>query len=233
MDFPFYCDPANPVVFFIDVDNTLINNDQVKIDINKKMLDLLGEDGTSHFWDVYEQVRKDMDGVDIPATLKRLEPEFSDHAFYRKLYRTWVDFPYTDYIYPGVFEMITYLKTFALPTILSDGDASFQLRKVVKSGICHAVDGNVLIYQHKDHHFEDIADTYDACHYVMIEDKPTLLAAAKAFFGEQLTTVLVKQGKYANVPTTFQPDYVLPSIGDVRSLSAADFGITRGVGVAR
>lgn len=212
------------LVFMIDVDNTLINNDHVKIDVDNQMKALMGDERTNRFWEVYEQVRKDMDGVDIPMSLNRIEKEFSDKQLYRRLYRLWMDFPYTDYIYPGVFEVLAYLKTFAQPIILSDGDASFQLRKIVHSGLSRAVDGNVLIYLHKDHHFEDVEITFPAYHYVMVEDKPSLLSLAKDYFEARLTTVLVKQGKYAHKEVTSPlPDLVLPSIADLKNFTAEQF----------
>jgi FMN phosphatase YigB (HAD superfamily) len=164
-----------------------------------------------------------MDGVDIPTTLHRIEPEFEDKEFYRQLYRLWMDFPYRNYIYTGAFEAIQHIKTFAVPFILSDGDASFQLRKIVMSGLSKAVDGNVLIYLHKDHHFEDIANTFRADHYVMIDDKPNLLAFAKEYYRDNITTVLVKQGKYANTPAIRPPDMTIDVIRDLTNLKVEEF----------
>jgi FMN phosphatase YigB (HAD superfamily) len=207
----------------IDVDNTLIRNDDVKGDVDHRMRAIIGDERTEHYWEVYEQVRKDMDGVDIPATLKRLEPEYQDKNLYRKLYRLWMDFPYTDYIYPGVFETLKHLREFAQPVILSDGDPSFQLRKIVHSGLSRAVDGNVLVYQHKTHHFEDIESVFPAYHYVMVEDKPTLLSAAKDYFEDRITTVLVMQGKYSKEKAENKPDLVLKSISDLQKFNAEQF----------
>lgn len=212
------------LVFMIDVDNTLINNDQVKTDVEEQMKNLLGEEQSARFWEVYEQVRKDMDGVNIPETLNRISKEMTDKQLYRRLYRLWMDFPYPQYIYPGVFDLLTYLKTFAQPVILSDGDASFQLRKIVQSGLSRAVDGNVLIYLHKDHHFEDVEITFPAYHYVMVEDKPSLLSLAKDYYEDRITTVLVRQGKYAHKEVASRPpDLVLPSIGDLKNFNAEQF----------
>jgi FMN phosphatase YigB (HAD superfamily) len=211
------------LVCLIDVDNTLIDNDRVKTDVDAKMKELVGEAVTTRFWELYELVRQQMDGVDIPSTLHRIEPEFEDKEFYRQLYRLWMDFPYRNYIYPGAFDAIQHIKGFAVPFILSDGDASFQLRKIVMSGLSKAVDGNVLIYLHKDHHFEDIALTFRAKHYVMIDDKPNLLAYAKDYYGNNMTTILVKQGKYAHVPASPAPDKIIAAVQDLASMHKDEF----------
>src|SRR5258708_4819229 len=155
------------LAFMLDVDNTLINNDQVKTDVTSQMLSIIGEEKAARFWQLYEEVRKETDVVDIPLTLKRIEPEFTENkALYHQLYRLWNDFPYRKYIYPGVFEVLAYLNTIGRPIILSDGDPSFQLRKIVTSGLARAVNGDVLIYAHKQHHLEDIELALPAYHYV-------------------------------------------------------------------
>ena len=218
------------LAFMLDVDNTLINNDQVKIDVTSQMETLLGHEQAERFWAIYEQVRKETDVVDIPLSLKRIEPEMTNKDLYRKLYRLWNDFPYRNYIYPGVFEALAYLNTIGRPIILSDGDPSFQLKKIVTSGLARAVNGDVLIYVHKQEHLEDIENALPAYHYVMVEDKPTLLTHMKDYFEDRITTVLVKQGKYANDPKQVaqaKPDLIIPGIADLKKFTPAQYASDR------
>jgi FMN phosphatase YigB (HAD superfamily) len=216
--------PQVKLVVLSDVDNTLINNDQVKTDVEQGMLALTGDEMTARFWQIYEEVRAQTDMVDIPQTLRLIKKEISDPELYHDLYRLWYDFPYCDYVYPQVYEVLDYLRSISRPAILSDGDASFQLRKIVTTGLARAVNGDVLIYAHKDHHLDDVELALPADHYVMIEDKPSLLTLMKAHFGDRITTILVKQGKYATDPRQLvnsNPDYELLSIGEVLSLTEA------------
>ncbi len=81
--------------------------------------------------------------------------------------------------------------------MLSDGDVVFQPRKIQRSGIWDAVDGRVRIEVHKERTLDATQRRFPASHYVMIEDKPQLLAAMKRVLGEKLTTVFVRQGHYA------------------------------------
>ena len=91
----------------------------------------------------------------------------------------------------------THLRTLGLPAVLSDGDVVFQPRKVQRSGIWDAVEGRVLIYLHKERMLDAMQRRFPASHYVMVDDKPQLLAAMKRVLGEKLTTVFVRQGHYA------------------------------------
>ncbi|HEX2911128.1 MAG TPA: HAD family hydrolase [Chloroflexia bacterium] len=212
------------LAIMLDVDNTLIDNDKVKEDVSAQMLALIGEQWSARFWEIYEQVRKETDVVDIPNTLKRIQPELNNEELYHHLYRLWNDFPYRRYIYPGVFELLKYINTIGRPIIVSDGDPSFQLRKIVTSGLARAVNGDVLIYAHKQNHLEDIELALPAYHYVMVDDKPNLLALIKNYFEDKVTTVLVKQGKYAFNQELLKnsrprPDMQIKQIADLRKFT--------------
>ena len=84
-----------------------------------------------------------------------------------------------------------------LPVVLSDGDAIFQPRKIMRSGLWEAFGGHVMIYVHKEKELEDVARRYPAAHYTLIDDKTRILAAVKAVWGDRVTTVFPKQGHYA------------------------------------
>ena len=85
-----------------------------------------------------------------------------------------------------------------LTVILSDGDVVFQPRKIEHAGLSEAVGGRVLIYIHKEEALDDVERRYPAEHYVLVDDKPRILAATKLFWGERVTTVFVRQGSYAH-----------------------------------
>ncbi len=103
--------------------------------------------------------------------------------------------------------------------ILSDGDVVFQPRKVERSGLWSAVDGNVLIYVHKEHELEDVEARFPAAHYVVVDDKLRILAALKKTWRERVTTVFPRQGHYAHDPAviaTYPPaDITVERIGDL------------------
>jgi len=106
--------------------------------------------------------------------------------------------------------------------ILSDGDVVFQPRKVERSGLWSAVDGNVLIYVHKEHELDDVEARFPAAHYVVVDDKLRILAALKKIWRERVTTVFPRQGHYAHDPAiiaAYPPaDITVERIGDLLRL---------------
>jgi FMN phosphatase YigB (HAD superfamily) len=132
-----------------------------------------------------------------------------------------VDYPFADRLYPGALEVLNRLRSWGQTVILSDGDVVFQPRKVERSGISGAVSGHVLIYIHKEQALADVERRYPAERHVMADDKLRILAATKKAWGHRVTTVFLRQGKFANDPealAAYPPaDVTVERIGDLLS----------------
>lgn len=217
------------LVFLLDVDNTLIANDDVKDDFNEHLKVQMGEQLTTRFWEIYEQARDESEVVNIPLALQRLRDETPlyvlDEETYRHVHSIFDNYPFYDKLYPDALETLHYLRTLGLTVIVSDGDLFFQPEKIFRSDLAETVEGRVLIYTHKQQHLEEIKRLYPADHYVMIDDKPQILADCHLILGDKLTTAFVKQGKYAENqhPDGFTADISIARIGDLQGYSAAQF----------
>ena len=92
-------------------------------------------------------------------------------------------------------------------------------------GLFEEVDGNILIYIHKEQELDDVALRYPAQHYVLIDDKLRILSAVKGIWGSSVTTIFPRQGHYALDPKVlaeFPPaDISIDRIGDVTNLDLA------------
>src|SRR5258708_4502659 len=138
-----------------------------------------------------------------------------------------VDYPFANRLYPGALDVLEKLLTWGQTVILSDGDVVFQPRKVYRSGIFEAVNGQVLIYVHKEEALADVERRYPADHYVMVDDKLRILAALKKAWGDRVTTVFPRQGKFANDPKLLaafpdSADVSVARISDLLDYSLAD-----------
>ncbi len=217
------------LAFLLDVDNTLLANDDVKKDFDEHLQVELGPALTQRFWAIYEQVRHEESVVDIPVSLKRLREQVPlselDEQTYLHVHSIFDNYPFFNKLYPYVFDTLAYLKTLGTTVVVSDGDLIFQAEKIVNSHLADAVGGRVLIYTHKQEKIDDIMKNYPADHYVMIDDKPQILVDSKRIMGDELTVVFVQQGKYSleKFPDGFVPDITVPHIGDVRFITAEEF----------
>ncbi len=217
------------LIFWIDVDNTLLDNDYVKSDLDQHIQVELGPKLAARFWDLYEQARQERSVVDIPLALERLREQTSltemDEEVYRHVGSIFNNYPFFKTLYPHVLETLGYLRTLGLTVIVSDGDMFFQAEKIINSNLAEAVEGRVLLYIHKQEHLDETMKAYPGDHYVLIDDKPDILDDTKRLLGERITTVFVEQGKYAAgiKPDNFAPDLTVLHFGDLRDYTAEQF----------
>ena len=206
-------------VFLIDVDNTLLDNDRAKADVAAVIRALVGADRAERFWSLYEEVRNDRGVVDYPETLRRFRRAFPDETHLGDVDRAVGDVPFERYLYPRTLDVIARLWEIGEPAILSDGDRVYQPMKIARSGLLLAVRGNVLVYEHKEDHLAEMQRRFPAERYVHIDDKAALLARTKESLGDRVTTVHVRQGRYADEDASGpSPDLVLARIADVMSI---------------
>lgn len=221
---------TSDVVFLLDVDNTLLDNDRIVVDLRRHLEREFGVACASRYWGIFEALRAELGYADYLGAMQRYRLDARSGALDEQrlllMSSFLIDYPFTERVYPRAFDTITHFGNFGPTVILSDGDVVFQPRKVLQSGLWEAVGGRVLIYVHKEQMLDAVLRHYPAHHYVMVDDKLRILAAMKQVLREQLTTVFPRQGHYAldAVELAKHPaaDFSVERIGDL-----ADVDVTR------
>jgi len=211
------------IVFLLDVDNTLLDNDQIVIDLRWHLEHAFGRACADDYWHIFEDLRAELGYADYLGALQRFrvrapaDPVHDPQLLQMSMFL--IDYPFAQRLYPEALRVIARLDRLGLTVILSDGDVVFQPRKVQRSGLWRAVEGRVLIYIHKELNLAAVRQRYPARHYVMVDDKLRILAAMKEVLGDMLTTVFVRQGHYAMDLHSITPypaaDITLERIGDL------------------
>jgi FMN phosphatase YigB (HAD superfamily) len=209
----------NKVVFLFDVDNTLLDNDRVIADLRKYLDREVGPNRAHRYWSIFEQLRSKLGYADYLGALQRYRAEYPRDLRLLTVSRFLIDYPFANRLFPNSLNVIDRVKKWGPAVILSDGDVVFQPHKVEYSGLFEAVDGNVLIYVHKENELDDVKKRFPARHYVLIDDKLRILAAVKKLWRNRVTTVFVRQGHYAfdrKVLATYPPaDIQIDHIGEL------------------
>ena len=207
------------VVFLIDVDNTLLDNDRFGSDLTDRLELEFGVEGRDRYWGIYEALRSEVGYADYLGALQRLRVNDDGDPRLARMSSYLLDYPFAERLYPGALAAIAHLGRLGMPVILSDGDVVFQPHKIARSGLSEAVAGRVSIYIHKETKLGDVEKRYPARHYVMIDDKVRVLTAMKGILADRLTTVLPQQGHYAldpkNIADYPAPDVTIAHIGDI------------------
>ena len=184
-----------PVVFLVDVDNTLLDNDRCRDDLQSELVAAHGEDVAGRYWLIQERRFAELGYRDyLGAVQEWWEGEGRDSNLLRAA-RFLLDYPFAERLYPGALDA---------------------------AGIAAVVDGRVLVYVHKELSLEDVEGRYPAERYVLVDDKLRILTAAKQFWGERVTTVLPLQGQFATDPEVAaahpSADLTIAGIGELAGL---------------
>ena len=216
-----------PLVFLLDVDDTLLDNDRFAADLGAELERNFGAAERDRYWAIYAQLRDERGYADYLDALQRFRSGLDNHPALLAMSGYVLDYPFELRLFPEALETVAHLRTLGRPVILSDGDVVFQPRKIRRAGLWQALDGDVLIYLHKQHMLDAMQQRYPAAHYVMVDDKPDILAAMKHQLGARLTTVWVRQGHYAEAAADRHlepaPDLVIPHICALQQRKLEDF----------
>jgi FMN phosphatase YigB (HAD superfamily) len=190
----------NEQVFLIDVDNTLLDNGAIVADLKEEIGARLGLARERRYWEIFQQRWDEVGFADYLGALERLraaDPRDQEIALVSQFL---LNYKFADRVYSGAVEVIHELRRRARVVVVSDGDVVYQPHKIDRAGLRAAVDGDVLVYIHKEAMLEDVERRYPAQHYVMVDDKLRILTAIKEIWRERVTTVFVRQGMYAFDP---------------------------------
>jgi FMN phosphatase YigB (HAD superfamily) len=210
---------AHRVVFLFDVDNTLLDNDRVSADLRRHLEREVGAERNARYWAIFEELRAELGYADYLGALQRYRGEYPRDPHLLTVSSFLINYPFANRLFPNALDVLEMCRAWGPTVILSDGDVVFQPRKIERSALWDTVEGQVLIYIHKEHELEDVERRYPADHYVLVDDKVRILAAIKAVWGDCLTTVFPRQGHYAfdtkEIAKYPPPDITVERIGDL------------------
>lgn len=210
------------IVFLVDVDNTLLDNDRIQNDLKRHLEREFGAASRDRYWAILEQLFTDLGYRDYLGALQRYRVEHPQDIHLLSMSSFLVDYPFANRLYPGSLDVLERFRSWGQTVILSDGDVVFQPRKVERSGISEAVEGNVLIYIHKEEALDDVERRYPAEHYVLVDDKLRILTTVKRTWRSRVTTVFPRQGQYAHDQETIAEcppaDLTVERIGDLLNI---------------
>jgi FMN phosphatase YigB (HAD superfamily) len=214
-------------VFLLDVDNTLLDNDAVEADLHRHLAAQLGEERAERYWTIFEELRTELGYADYLGALQRLRRAYPHETHLLEASTYVLEYPFAERVYTGALATLRRLNELGRTVILSDGDVVLQPHKIRRSGVWAAVDGDVLVYVHKEHELDDVERRYPADHYVIVDDKLRILDAIKRAWDRRVTTVFLKQGHYATDVESLKvyapPDLALERIDElVAALVRAD-----------
>src|SRR5690348_11154235 len=94
------------VVFLLDVDNTLLDNDQVTADLKAHLQLVLGAERQQRYWALFEELRQELGYADYLGALQRYRAEQPRDTNVLTLSLYLLTYPFVQRLYPGVLPLI-------------------------------------------------------------------------------------------------------------------------------
>ena len=101
---------AEGVVFLLDVDNTLLDNDRVIADLAEYLQRELGAESSSRYWALFEELREELGYADYLGALQRYRRENLNDTRLLLMSSFLVDYPFAERLYPGALEVIRHFR---------------------------------------------------------------------------------------------------------------------------
>jgi len=190
----------DPMVFLLDVDNTLLDNDRAQADYLTEIRRAVNPAAAQRYWQIFQDLVQELGYADYLGALERYRLEDMHDPRLLQVASYLLDYDFANRLYPRALDVVAHLNEYGTVVILTDGDVVFQPRKVSRAGLWEAVAGRVLIFIHKEKELYQVEKRYPAQHYVLVDDKLRILAATKKYWGSRVTTVFARQGHYAADP---------------------------------
>jgi len=204
------------VVFLLDVDDTLLDDERVQRDFRAYLRRAIGRRHADEYWRLLEARRHRFGFADYLGALQSYRRRHRHQPHVLAVSSFLLDYPFAERLMPGARNVLARLRKHGETVIVSDGDVVFQPHKIESSGLRDAVQGRVLVYIHKHRELRDVERRHPARHYVVIDDNAEILARMKSFWKDRVTTVL--RGARRAARGTTSPDVVIREIRELMRL---------------
>jgi len=196
--------------FLVDLDNTLLDTDAYKAALGGVAAGLLGS--AARFWTAYELARSVDPVVSLRGAIARLAlPESESDRLWHALRAV----PVAPFAFPQAAETLRGLSALGAAAIVTDGSDEDQRGKAERSGLLAAAGGRIFVQADKTAAWEEIRSALPADEWWVVDDKPRILASARAAMGGRCVTVQVAHGRYAGEAAGEGTDHRIAQIGQL------------------
>src|SRR6059058_2373738 len=99
----------SPIVFLVDVDNTLLDNDRIQSDLKRHLEREFGAACRDRYWVILEQLFAELGYRDYLGALQRYRVENKEDIHLLTMSSYLVDYPFADRLYSRALEVLEHL----------------------------------------------------------------------------------------------------------------------------
>src|SRR5919108_3557631 len=112
----------HPIVFLVDVDNTLLDNDGIQQDLKDHLERAFGRASRERYWAILEDLFTELGYRDYLGALQRYRAGRPREIHLLSMSSYLVDYPFATRLYPQALDVLERSRGWGRTAILSDGD---------------------------------------------------------------------------------------------------------------
>ena len=85
---------VNEIVFLLDVDNTLLDNDRITTDLDDHLAQTFGDESRDRYWEIFEALRVELGYADYLGALQRYRVSVANDPRLLMMSSFLVDYPF-------------------------------------------------------------------------------------------------------------------------------------------
>ena len=109
----------HPIIFLVDVDNTLLDNDGVQQDLKDHLERAYGRDARDRYWRILEDLFSELGYRDYLGALQRFRDEHPREVELLSMSSYLIDYPFAGRLFPSTLAVLKRLEGFGLTVILT------------------------------------------------------------------------------------------------------------------
>src|SRR2546430_868886 len=99
----------SPVVFLLDVDNTLVDNDRITEDLRRHLTREVGAGLQERYWAIFEELRQQLGYADYLGALQRYRIEHPHETHMIEVSLFFVNYHFANRLFPGALDVVEHL----------------------------------------------------------------------------------------------------------------------------
>src|SRR6266513_3945035 len=113
-------DSPTRVIFLIDVDNTLLDNEKVAADLQRHLASEVSLEGAREYWGIFEQLRTELGYADYLGALQRYRAKHPHAQQLLRMSDFLIDYPFAERLFPEALKVLEHVQQWGPAVILSD-----------------------------------------------------------------------------------------------------------------
>jgi FMN phosphatase YigB (HAD superfamily) len=101
----------HPIVFLVDVDNTLLDNDRIQLDLKDHLERTFGLASRERYWQIQEDLFAEIGYRDYLGALQRYWAEHPKQVELLSMSSFLMDYPFADRFFPAALEVLKRLRS--------------------------------------------------------------------------------------------------------------------------